>query len=146
VFFAFAVVLGTLVIQGLSMPAVIRALGLESDERDSDEEEALARVRSSEAALARLDELMGEGRVLEDTAARIRGQYQFRIDRFSARVDPDGDGKIEKRSIKYQRVRRDLIEVERQTVVQLRNTGEISEAVMRRVTRDLDLEIARLDS
>jgi CPA1 family monovalent cation:H+ antiporter len=146
VFFAFAVVLATLVLQGLSMPAVIRALGLEADDSDQEEEEALARVRASEAALERLDQLVAEGWVLEDTAARVRGGYQFRIDRFSARVDPDGDGKIEKRSLKYQRLRRELLDAERHAVVELRNTGEISDEVMRRIERDLDLEESRLDA
>ncbi len=123
---------------------MIRALGLEEDDGGDDAEEALARVRAAEAALERLDELVEEAWVLDDTAERIRGQYRFRIDRFSARVDPDGDGKIEKRSLKYQRLRRDLLEVERRTVVELRNTGEISDEVMRRVERDLDLEVSRL--
>jgi monovalent cation/hydrogen antiporter len=146
VFFAFAVVLGTLVLQGLSMPAVIRGLSLESDDGDAEAEEARARVRAAEAALERLDELVAEGRVLEDTAERVRGQYRFRIDRFSARMDPDGDGKIEKRSIKYQRLRRELIDAERHAIVELRNTGEISDEVMRSIERDLDLEASRLDS
>ena len=83
--------------------------------------------------------------MLEDTAERLRGLYRFRIDRFSARIDPDGDGKIEKRSAKYQRLRRELLEAERHAVVELRNTGEISDEVMRRVERDLDLEVSRLD-
>jgi CPA1 family monovalent cation:H+ antiporter len=143
VFFAFAVVLGTLVVQGLSMPLVIRALRLEADD-SADAEEALARIRSAEAALARLEELQQEDWVLDDTAARIRGQYRFRIDRFTARSNPDGDGKIEKRSLKYQRLRRELLETERRAVVQLRNAGEISDEVMRRVERDLDLEASRL--
>jgi CPA1 family monovalent cation:H+ antiporter len=146
IFFAFAVILATLVGQGLSMPAVIRALGLEEDDGGAEAEEALARIRAAEAALARLDELVGEAWVLEETAERIRGAYRFRIDRFSARVDPDGDGKIEKQSLKFQKLRRQLIDVERETVVELRNTGEISDEVMRRVERDLDLEVARLDS
>ncbi len=145
VFFAFAVVLGTLVVQGLSLPAVIRALRLEEDDGGADDEEAQARVRAAEAALERLEELVGEGWVLEDTAERLRGGYRFRIDRFSARSDPDGDGKIEKRSLKYQRVRRELLEAERHAVVEMRNTGEIRDEVMRRVERDLDLEISRLD-
>jgi monovalent cation/hydrogen antiporter len=145
VFFAFAVVLGTLVLQGLSLPAVIRALRLEEDDGGADDEEADARVRAAEAALERLEELVGEGWVLEDTAERLRGAYRFRIDRFSARTDPDGDGKIEKRSLKYQRVRRELLEAERHAVVEMRNTGEIRDEVMRRVERDLDLEISRLD-
>jgi CPA1 family monovalent cation:H+ antiporter len=144
VFFAFTVVLGTLVVQGLSMPLVIRGLRLEADDQ-ADAEEALARIRSAEAALVRLDELEQEDWVLPDTAERIRGQYRFRIDRFTARTSPDGDGKIEKRSLKYQRLRRDLIDTERRAVVELRNTGEISDEVMRRVARDLDLEESRLN-
>ena len=146
VFLAFAVVLGTLVVQGLSLPAVIRALRLHEDDRAAEEEEALARIRAAEAALERLEELVGEAWVLEDTAERLRGQYRFRIDRFSARIDPDGDGKLEKRSMKYQRLRRELLEAERRAVVELRNTGEISDEVMRRVERDLDLEVSRLDT
>jgi CPA1 family monovalent cation:H+ antiporter len=146
VFFAFAVVLGTLVVQGLSLPAVIRALRLEEDDGGADDEEAQARVRAAEAALERLEELVGEGWVLEDTAERLRGGYRFRIDRFSARIDPDGDGRIEKRSLKYQRIRRELLEAERHAVVEMRNTGEIRDGVMRRVERDLDLEISRLDA
>jgi CPA1 family monovalent cation:H+ antiporter len=145
VFFAFAVVLGTLVGQGLSLPAVIRALRLEADDGGAEAEEALARVRAAEAALGRLEELAPEPWVIDATAERLRGLYRFRIDRFSARTDPDGDGKIEKQSLKYQKLRRELLEAERHAVVELRNTGDISDEVMRRIERDLDLEIARLD-
>jgi CPA1 family monovalent cation:H+ antiporter len=147
VFFAFTVVLATLVVQGLSMPLVIRALRLEADDGGAESEEALARVRAAEAALARLDELEGEAWVRDDTAERLRGLYGFRIDRFSARIDPDGDGdgRIEKQSMKYQRLRRELLEAERHAIVELRNTGEISDEVMRRIERDLDLEVSRLD-
>ena len=144
VFFAFAVVLATLVGQGLTLPALIRVLGLEEDDGDAEEEEALARIRAAEAALERLEELESEAWVLDDTAERLRGQYRFRIDRFSARGDPEADGKIEKRSLKYQRLRRELLDAERHAVVEMRNTGEISEEVMRRVVRDLDLEDSRL--
>jgi CPA1 family monovalent cation:H+ antiporter len=145
VFLAFAVVLGTLVVQGLSLPVVIRALRLEADDGDADREDAVARIRAAEAALTRLDELIEEGWVLEDTAQRVRGGYRFRIDRFSARIDPDGDGKIEKRSMKYQKLRHELLDAERHAIVELRNSGEISEDVMRRIQRDLDLEDSRLD-
>jgi CPA1 family monovalent cation:H+ antiporter len=145
VFFAFAVVLGTLVIHGLTLPAVIRGLGLEADESTAEAEEAHARIRAAEAALERLDRLVGESWVREDTAERMRGAYQFRIDRFAARSDPDGDGRIERQSLKYQKLRRELLDAERDAVIELRNAGEISDEVMRRVERDLDLEVSRLD-
>ena len=146
VFFAFAVVLATLVGQGLSLPVVIRVLRLETDDGGAEEQEAYARIRAAEAALERLDELSGEPWVLDATAERLRGQYRFRIDRFSARTDPDGDGKIEKQSQKFQQLRRELLDAERQAVLQMRNTGEIRDDVMRRISRDLDLEVSRLDT
>ena len=146
VFLAFAVVLATLVGQGLSLPYLIQAIGIQSDEAAADNEESQARILAAEAALVRLDELQSEAWVREDTAERMRGLYRFRIDRFRSRSDPDGDGKIEKRSLKYQRLRRELLEAERRAVVELRNTGEIRDEVMRRIERDLDLEASRLDT
>jgi Na+/H+ antiporter len=144
VFFAFGVVFATLVVQGLSLPLVIRALRLEDDGLEAGEE-AAARIRAAESALARIEELVDERSVREDTAERLRGMYRFRADRFRARLDDAGDGAIEERSLGYQRVRRELLEAERRAVVEMRNTGEISDEVMRRVARDLDLEDSRLD-
>jgi monovalent cation/hydrogen antiporter len=144
VYLAFCVVLATLVVQGLSLPGVIRLLGLEDDGLDF-KEESKARIHAADAAIARLDELLEEGSVREDTAERLRGAYQFRRNRFTARFDTNDDGAIEERSQSYQRVRRQLLEAERTAVVELRNEGRISEEVMHRVQRDLDLEDSRLD-
>ena len=75
----------------------------------------------------------------------MRGLYGFRLDRFTSRLDPDGDGSVEDRSQNYQRLRRELLDAERQAVVDLRRSGKIDDGVMRKVVRDLDLEDARLD-
>ena len=134
----------TLVGQGLILPFVIRALGLE-DDGVADREDAKARIRAAEAALARLEELVGEDWVREDTAERVRGAYGFRTNRFRARLDDGDDGAIENRSQDYQRLRRELLEAERQAILDLRRTGAISNDVWIRVVRDLDLEDQRLD-
>ena len=144
IFLAFCVVFATLVLQGMTLPLVIRALGLEDDGLDV-KEEAKARIHAAEAAIARLEELVDEGSVREDTAQRLRGQYEFRRNRFTARFDDGDDGEIEERSLAYQRVRRELLDAERAAVVALRNEGRIAEEVMHRVQRDLDLEDSRLD-
>ena len=123
---------------------LIQALGLEDDGLEA-KEEAKARIHASEAALARLEELIDEDWVREDTAERMRGLYGFRLDRFTSRLDPDGDGSVEDRSQNYQRLRRELLDAERQAVVDLRRSGKIDDGVMRKVVRDLDLEDARLD-
>jgi CPA1 family monovalent cation:H+ antiporter len=83
--------------------------------------------------------------VREDTAGRLRGQYEFRKNRFRARFDDADDGAIEEQSLQYQRARRELLDAERSSLVTLRNEGRISEGVMQRVQRDLDLEDSRLD-
>jgi CPA1 family monovalent cation:H+ antiporter len=146
VFLAFSVVLGSLVIQGLTLPGLVRVLGLEEDGDADVREEAKARIYASEAALDRLDELVDEGWVRDDTAERARGLYNFRSNRFRARLDGSDEDGLEERSIAYQRLRRELLESERAAVVTLRNEGKISDEIMQRVTRDLDLEESRLDA
>ena len=144
IFLTFAVILGTLVLQGLTLPAVIRALRLEDDGL-ADKEEAKARIHAAEAALARLEELVDEDWVREDTADRLRRQLLFRRERFRSRFDPETDGAIEDQSIGYQRLLRELLDAEREAVLDLQRSGRIDDEVLRRVVRDLDLEEARLN-
>jgi CPA1 family monovalent cation:H+ antiporter len=144
IYIAFCVIMATLVLQGLTLPAVIRMLRLE-DDGVSDKEETKARIHAAEAALGRLEELAGEDWVRPDTAERLRGAYRFRASRFAARFDDEDDGQIEERSQSYQRLRRELLDAERNAVLDLRRQGRINDAVMNRVQRDLDLEDARLD-
>ena len=144
IFLTFGVIFATLVLQGLTLAPLIRVLDLEEDGL-AEKEEAKARIHAAEAALERLDELIEEDWVREDTAERLRGLYGFRQERFRSRFDPDGDGSLEDRSLAYQRLRRELLDAERDAVQELRRQGRIGDDVMRRVVRDLDLEDQRLD-
>lgn len=144
IFLTFSVILGTLLLQGLTLPALIRMLRLRDDEMEG-KEEAKARIYAAEAALARLEELVDEDWVREDTAERLRAMFNFRRERFRSRFDPETDGDIEDRSLSYQRLLRELLEAERNAVLNLQRDGRIDDEVMRRVIRDLDLEEARLN-
>jgi monovalent cation/hydrogen antiporter len=77
VFLAFAVILVTLVLQGLSLPFVIRALGVHPD-RLHETEEARARVHAAEAALERIEQLLDQDWVAEPEARQLRGLYDYR--------------------------------------------------------------------
>jgi CPA1 family monovalent cation:H+ antiporter len=146
IFVTFCVLVVTLAGQGLTLPGLIRLIRLPEDDGGAAREDAKARIKASEAALARLEELVAEGAVREDTAERLRGAYGFRVNRFRARFDDNDDGEIEDRSTSYQRVRRELLDAERNAVVSLRRDGHINDDVMKRVQRDIDLEAARLDT
>jgi Na+/H+ antiporter len=145
IFLTFGVIFGTLVLQGLTLPAVVKTLGIE-DEGRAEKEETKARLYAAEAALARLQELAEEDWVREDTLERLRGLFGFRRERFRSRFDPDSDGAIEDRSAAFQRLTRELLDAERNAVFELRRNGRIDDDAMRRVVRDLDLEEARLDA
>ena len=144
VFLTFAVIVATLLLQGLTLPSLINVLGV-SDDGSAEREDAKARIKAAEAALARLEELVAEGSVRPDTAERLRGAFGFRRDRFRARFDETDDGAIEEQSVAYQTVMRQLLAAEQAALLALRNDRLIDDNVMQRVQRDLDLEAARLD-
>jgi Na+/H+ antiporter len=142
IFLTFSVILFTLVLQGLTLPALIDRLGVEED--DAEEREELAGRRAAvEAALARLDELAAEEWTRDETAERMRQLYEYRDRRLAGR---DGRGEsLEDRSRAYQTMVREVIEAQRRAIVALRNAGEISNEVMHRLERELDLEDQRLE-
>ena len=145
-FITFALILVTVVGQGLTLPYLIRRLGVQEDGAEEEAEEMRARWVAARAALERLDELAIEEWTLDDTVERLRGLYEFRQRRVKVRSGKieDEDG-IENRSLSYQRVMHELYTVQRRAVVELRNGGEISNDVMHRIERELDLEESRLE-
>jgi monovalent cation/hydrogen antiporter len=146
IFLAYCVVLFTVVVQGLTLPALIRRLDVRDEGEEEAAEERAARIAAADAALDRIDSLADEDWAMDDTLERLRGLYGFRRRRFTALSgeSEDGDG-FQERSLAYQRVMRELIDAQRAAIVQMRNRGEISSDVMRRVERDLDLEESRLE-
>jgi Na+/H+ antiporter len=144
IFVTFGVILATLVLQGLTLPWLIRRLGVQRDDSEA-QEEMRGRLRATDAALARLEELAGEGWTRDDTVERMRGLYQFRRRRLKARAGYLADDGAQDRSLAYQRLVRELLEAQRREIVRLRNRGEISNEVMHRIERDLDLEDSRLE-
>jgi CPA1 family monovalent cation:H+ antiporter len=144
IFLTYAVIAATLILQGLTLPVVIKVLGVEED-GTAEQRESKARLLAARAAIARVDELVAEDWVREDTAERVKAGYEFRIRRFSARFDEEDDGAIDARSQDYQRLVRELLEAQRAEIIRLRNIGKINDEIMHRIERDLDLEDTRLE-
>jgi Na+/H+ antiporter len=144
VFLTFAVILVTLVVQGLTLPLLIRRLGVHGDGVEQ-REDLRARLTATNAALARLDELAAEEWTRDDTVERVRAMYDYRRRRLKARAGKIEDDGYEDRSLAYQRLLRELLEAQRHAIVGLRNQGVISNEVMHRVERELDLEDSRLE-
>ena len=144
IFLTFAVIFSTLVIQGLSLPLVIRRLHVTSDGSE-EHEELRARLTATNAALARIDELGKEDWTRDDTIERMRGQYDYRRRRLSARAGKIEDDGYEDRSLAYQRTVQAVLGAQRDALVGLRDEGAISNEVMNHVIQELDLEESRLE-
>jgi CPA1 family monovalent cation:H+ antiporter len=141
IFLTYSVLLATLVGQGLTLAPLIRWLDVR-DDGSEEREEIAARIRVAEAAIARIEELGDAEWTRDETLERVRGLYDYRRRRFGARED--GDDGYEERSGAYIRLMYELIDAQREELIAMRNGGDISDEVRRRVERELDLEESRL--
>ena len=151
-FVTFCVILATLVGQGLTLPWLVRALGV-SDDGSGAEQELRARAAALDAAcyrIARLAEEWPNHRPLIET---LQSQYGHRAshlgDLRSDGTDDDGlplSQAAEQELLEHAEIKRAVIDAERAAILELRRRGEIGDQAWRRVERDLDLEELRLEA
>ncbi|HVS53862.1 MAG TPA: Na+/H+ antiporter [Opitutaceae bacterium] len=142
-FLTFAVIFGTLVLQGLSLDPVIRWLGV-VDDREWEKEERRARLKANQAALARLREIAGQRPIEPSTLQRLTSEYEDRIVQLESEESAEGEARDGLFSEDYERLTEEALDVERQTILQLRNGGVINDAAHRRIQRDIDVAETRL--
>jgi monovalent cation/hydrogen antiporter len=144
-FLAFSVILVTLVLQGLTLPRLIRALGLASATSGPHVEEKESRRVILQAALAHLEksraETGTEGAEVYDDLAQ---HYRHRLATLAEEGDGNVDGVGPTFYKRFNDLSRELLRVERQTAVQLRNQRRISDELLRQIEHELDLGEARL--
>jgi len=142
----FVVIVVTLVAQGITLPWVLRALGLDrlgrAELRERKEREINARVEAARAALARLDAEAQREQWPDDVVVPWREREQLRIAQLEGERDGAGDGVA--RSASMHRVELDLIDAQRKRLNDLLRKGEVSDEIRRRIERDLDLDEERL--
>jgi monovalent cation/hydrogen antiporter len=136
IFFTFAVILVTLVGQGLSLVPIIRLLGLEQD-RSLEREHTLAHLVAARAALSRLDELTTEAWVPEDALIHLRSHYEKKLDALTPPVDGAGDERAVVHAPMQQRLQHEVLRAERAAVIGLRDRGRIDDETLRLVEREL---------
>ena len=136
----FAVILVTLVGQGFTLAPLLRRLGVRETGEEERREEVAARLQASEAALARLQELTAARWMHPETLAHTRDRYRHRTRRLRDQANGVAAGGEETISAADRRLARELLTVERRELLRLRDEGAISDGVMRRVQREIDLE------
>jgi monovalent cation/hydrogen antiporter len=144
VFLTFSVIFVTLVLQGLTLPPLIRALGLVEGHGSDVEEEQEARRIITSTALAHLEEARGQDlpdfdSVYDDVARR----YARRLASLT-KEGAEGDAMSNRELQRYRNILGELLPLERKTAVRLRNEGRINDEVLRKIEHELDLSESRL--
>jgi CPA1 family monovalent cation:H+ antiporter len=140
-FVTFGVIIITLIGTGLTLPSLVRWLGLadagRSEHEHEHEAELKARRQAAELAIRRLDEIARDRQIANDSLAVIRARYDSRL-ALLPRGHNDG---IEIAKLRAD-LRMELIAEERVLIHQMLRRGDISDETRRRIERDLDLEEA----
>jgi Na+/H+ antiporter len=141
IFLTFCVILATLVGQGLTLPWVVRRLGVVAA-TGPDTEDAHARLVAVEAALRRLDDLEVEYPGHRELVDQLRSRFEHE----AGHVWPTSEGPLdesEQELLDHLEIRTAVLDAERNAVIGLRDDGLIGDDVLHRIERDLDLEALR---
>jgi CPA1 family monovalent cation:H+ antiporter len=142
VFLAFSVIVVTLVGQGLTLPLVMRRLGVSADDEGAAADGRQALARLSEVALDHLDGLDAESDgVPAELVDRLRDRYRSRLAHLDREV---GDGRPDGGRAFHDLVS-DVLGAQREELRRLRERGQVTPEVARRLDHDLDVEEARLE-
>ena len=142
IFITFIAILATLVGQGVTLPLVIRGLGLVVD-RDLAHDEGHARVLTAESAIARIDQLAEEWPTHRELIDQLRDRYEHRTRDHERQHEV---GEAEQEVLEHTIIRRAVLEAERAAAFDLRDRGVIDDEVLRELERDLDLEELRMEA
>lgn len=143
IFLTFCVIFVTLVVQGLTLPPLIRRLGL-SGGTGAEEEEHMARREMISAALRTLDEVRAFAPDDDDrTFDHLSGFYQRRLALLGEEEDLASDSPTRAQVARHEQIAQRLRSVERDVALRLRNQNKIHDEVWRHLERELDLLDAR---
>ena len=140
-YLTFCVIVATLVGQGLSLPWVVRRLGVVATD-GQDTEEAHARLAAVEAALTRLDDLEVEFPGHKELVDQLRSRYEHEAGHVWPHPEGPRDDE-EQELLDHLEIRNAVLAAERDAIIALRDDGIIGDEVLTRIERDLDLEAVR---
>lgn len=140
-FITFCVILMTLVVQGLSLPLLIRLFKLPPD--SSEDEEKNVRLRLSYSAIEFIESNYAQEDATRDALHHIKTKYEKRMDYINRRmVTADLSRHSEDVFREFNKLQIHMINFERKEIKALRKKGEYGEDTLRKLEYELDLEEA----
>jgi CPA1 family monovalent cation:H+ antiporter len=143
IFVVCVVILVTVLVQGTTLPDVVRWARMPEDASHADELQ-LARCRGSQAALEALPVVAGEIGISDELLRRLQKEYEEHAALIEAGGDADAPNEVAERNDQLRRVRLGVLEHKRRAIIELRDQNRIDDIVLREVQSVMDLEEVRL--
>ena len=148
VFTTVTVIVVTILVQGLTLPYVLRWAGLVGGDEAREQETRTASLKATTAALAALPEIAQSLDAPDDMVERIRADYQDHVTELLAQGADDADGDDNRRAVRYEQqehqIRLAVLDRKRQVITELRNANKIDDYVLRDLQASMDIEELRL--
>ena len=140
IFLTFSVILVTLLGGGLTLPWAIKKLDIVHEADEEEEETVRAVAAANHAAMTTIDALEKSGRIDERHALLLRDRYDHLLRKSSAAKDPVHAASARR----HESVEAEIIEAQRQALLELRARAEIDNVILRKIFATLDLAETRL--
>jgi CPA1 family monovalent cation:H+ antiporter len=140
IFLTFAVIFTTLVVQGMTLPVLIKRLGVRSDDHTKEEEDKV-RYAMASSVIEHIEENYSLS-LSEKILSKVKSKYELRIQRLTH--NPEQNTFTEEQIKEFLTTQHVLIKQERFFLEEMRKKKEIEDEVLRKIERELDLEESRL--
>jgi NhaP-type Na+/H+ or K+/H+ antiporter len=144
-FITFVVILFTLVLQGLSLPFLIKWLKINDEGGDTEEQEVAVRLRLATASLDHMQSMYSEEVEVIDAFSRLRDRYERMIENANGKLlEKETKNSTADFLPKYRSMLVEIVYIKREELQKLRRERIYSDEILRARERELDLEEARL--
>ena len=143
-FLTFSVILFTLLVQGITLPLLIKGMGIESNKNEEVLEEIDARKKLASAAIVHIEENYAFGVLTEEILSQVKNKYEIRFNHLNNFSDLKPEKETDSIFTQFNKVQKELLDVERDLLSGMRKKGTINDETMRKLEYELDLEEARI--
>jgi Na+/H+ antiporter len=143
-FVTFVVIMFTLLFQGLTLPYIVRKLNLPASNQEEVEEHE-ARLKLASSVIVHIEENYALGAVHDDVLNQVKNKYELKINHLNRKVRTENNARDTTELFgQLHGMQKELLKVERSTLLGMHKQGTVSEEVLRRLEYELDLEESRL--
>lgn len=146
IFITYCVIVATLLIPSTTLPILVNTFNLTEDANEKLREEALARLRSIEAVMEKLEEIANRENVPENILNEFRNHFQRRLNIIKTQLSEFPFSTLNDDYSALRRLTLGIIALEREILAKLRKSGEIHNEIFHRLSDELDIEELRANS